>query len=126
MRYSQPLVQLRGEALIIGADAFFINQLGTATPARRTACPGGLGIALLGRASSLAAREQTASRDRTARVASRSVGAQVGSAGLAPNTVAGGELRSNLSRPLVRHCASDKNFLGLDAPGPTLAAELDS
>jgi hypothetical protein len=26
MRHSQPLVQLRAEALIIGADAFFINQ----------------------------------------------------------------------------------------------------
>jgi hypothetical protein len=26
MRHSEPLVQLRAEALIIGADAFFINQ----------------------------------------------------------------------------------------------------
>jgi hypothetical protein len=38
---------------------------------------------------------------------------------------AGGELRRNFPRPFVRDCASNKDFLGFDAPAPALAAELD-
>jgi hypothetical protein len=67
--------------------------------------------------SSIAACTRTRSlRDRTAPRCSRSIRAQVGSTDLR---------RRPLPRPFVRHCASNKNFLGLDAPGPTLAAELD-
>jgi hypothetical protein len=43
----------------------------------------------------------------------------------APTRSRGQGVVQETSAPFRPNCPSDKNFLGLDAPGPALAAELD-